>query len=173
MKKLLTSVLVLMLLSFLMSCTSDDDNSTSNDSIVGTWKLIELNSSIPFDFNNDGTSSTNLLSEMDCLENETYVFGASNTVVSYNTSSFAIEVELVGGTTDEFAYIVICEEDIYDYALLYTKDGNSVTLNDEGDILQGTLNGNLLSFLIQGEIDIENENGELTFADITMVYAKQ
>ena len=173
MRKLIISVLILIVLTFFMSCTSDDDSSSSNDTLSGTWKLTAFNTTTAYDWNNDGTGNVNILDEVDSLENETFVFGSNNTVVSNNTSFLDLEIELVVGTTDEFAFFVDCEEDIFSFSLTYTRDGNSVVFNDEGDLLEGTISGDTISFVLEGDIDVENENGTSTSEDITLVYTRQ
>jgi hypothetical protein len=183
MRKLLIASLITIVLLFLTSCTSDDDNSSSNDMLSGTWKLTAFNSSTAYDLNYDGNACVNLLDEADCLENETLVFGSNNTVVSNNTSFIDIDIDidldldleigLVVGTTHEFTFLVDCEEDIYSFSLTYTKNGNTIIFNDQGDLLQGTVSGNALSFVMEGEIDIADENGLSTTEDITLVYARQ
>ena len=173
MRKLIISVLILIVLTFFMSCTSDDDSSSSNDTLSGTWKLTAFNTTTAYDWNNDGAGSINILDEVDCLENETFVFGSNNTVVSNNTSFLDLEIELVVGTTDEFTFFVDCEEDIFSFSLTYTRDGNSVVFNDEGDLLEGTISGNTILFVLEGDIDVENENGTSTSEDITLVYTRQ
>jgi hypothetical protein len=172
MRKLLIASLITVVLLFLTSCTNDDDSSNSNDTLSGTWKLTAFNSTTAYDWNNDGTASINILDEVDCLENETFVFGSNNTVVVNNTSFLDLEIELVIGTTDEFTFFVDCEQEISSFSLMYTRDGNSVVFNDDGDLLEGTISGNTLSFLLEGNIDIEDENGG-TEENITLVYTRQ
>jgi hypothetical protein len=173
MRKLLIASLITIVLLFLTSCTSDDDNSSSNDTLSGTWKLTAFNSSTAYDLNNDGNASVNLLDELDCLENETLVFGSNNTVVSNNTSFIDLEIGLVVGTTDQFTLVVDCEEDVYSFSLTYTRNGNTIIFNDDGDLLQGTVSGNALSFVLEEEIDVADENGLSTTEDITIVYNRQ
>ncbi|MGB3608651.1 hypothetical protein [Psychroserpens sp.] len=161
------------LIAFMLFTSCSNDDSDSDDALNGTWRLTEFNSFMPLDLNNDGTPSINLLTEIDCLENETLVFESNNIVVSNNTSFFDIEIDLEIGTTNEFIYSVNCEEDIYSFTMTYTQDGATVILNDDGDLSVGLINGNTLSFTFEGDLDIENENGDETSGDFILVYTKQ
>lgn len=52
----------------LCSCSDDEGSgSTVNMDVVGQWDLIEVNISSAQDIDMDGTSSTNLLDELDCI----------------------------------------------------------------------------------------------------------
>jgi|GEM_PF-1061445 len=58
---------------FLISCSSENDNSEPQivqeqlDALVGTWTLVTYEVNPPQDVNKDGTASANLLDELDCL----------------------------------------------------------------------------------------------------------
>ena len=58
---------VLFIAVLFAACSSDDDNN-SKPSIVGSWTLVELNATIPMDFNNDGTANRNIMNEISCYE---------------------------------------------------------------------------------------------------------
>ncbi len=56
--------------------------------VVGSYKLTAFNSSVPTDLNNDGTSSTNQLSETSCFNNTFIIINSNNTFnASFNQSS--------------------------------------------------------------------------------------
>ncbi|MGX1930235.1 hypothetical protein [Flagellimonas sp. 2504JD4-2] len=67
--KILKILPLLALLLGLSSCNSDDngDTNTLNTAVIGIWDLVEVNISSAQDMNSDGTSSTNLLDEVDCI----------------------------------------------------------------------------------------------------------
>lgn len=65
MKRLMS---VLFIAAVFASCSSDDDNTPPEDSIVGAWTLVELNAENPIDFNNDGTADANIMKEIPCFE---------------------------------------------------------------------------------------------------------
>lgn len=61
--------LLTILAILLFSCSNDDSGSNENagDELIGTWQLIEMNISEPIDTNNNGSTTSNLLTEVDCL----------------------------------------------------------------------------------------------------------
>ena len=66
--KLLTLSVLALLVT--VSCSSDDsDGGGENQSaeLVGTWQLVEMNVSQAIDTNNDGVTTSNLLTEVTCL----------------------------------------------------------------------------------------------------------
>ncbi|MDO6470573.1 hypothetical protein [Maribacter sp. 1_MG-2023] len=68
MKKYTYSLFTCLVLLF-VSCSSDDDTSTTDDSalVIGTYSLTEINVNIAQDVDEDGTASNNMLDELDCL----------------------------------------------------------------------------------------------------------
>lgn len=75
------------------SCSSDDNNDNDNSGgISGTYELREFNTSSPTDFNQDGTSSTNQMSETNCYNDSKLTFRADNT--------FTYEVAYLSVNTD-------------------------------------------------------------------------
>ncbi|WP_297792241.1 hypothetical protein [uncultured Eudoraea sp.] len=50
------------------ACSSDDNAAVDNpnDAVVGTWNLSELNINPPQDINEDGNTTSNILSELPC-----------------------------------------------------------------------------------------------------------
>ncbi len=63
MKTKIQNFIMLAFIVSLCSCSSDDDNSSSNTRPEGTWQLTALSIETAFDFNNDGTASRNLFEE--------------------------------------------------------------------------------------------------------------
>lgn len=68
MKKYTYSLFTCLVLLF-VSCSSDDDASTTDDSalVIGTYSLTEINVNVAQDVDEDGTASNNMLDELDCL----------------------------------------------------------------------------------------------------------
>ena len=68
MKKYTYSLFTCLVLLFI-SCSSDDDAITIDDSalVIGTYNLTEINVNIAQDVDEDGTFSNNMLDELDCL----------------------------------------------------------------------------------------------------------
>ncbi len=87
MKKLKTLAIVLSTI-VVTSCSNDDDNSGNISSdLVGIWNITTLVSEQPLDINEDGTASTMLHTEIDCVI-EQFVFNDDGTWSG--SSSFAI-----------------------------------------------------------------------------------
>ncbi len=95
MKYFKTPFLLFTLMAVIVSCSSDDSGptTTETDEISGTWNLIEINVNPAVDANNDGTSNSNLLSELDCL-NGTLTF---NTDGSWSSSITDVDVTSITG----------------------------------------------------------------------------
>jgi hypothetical protein len=77
----------------LVSCSDDDGGTETNpnrDLVVGTWNLTELTISPAQDINQDGTPTTNVLSEIDCTltgritinDNNTWAFTGNDLVIT-------------------------------------------------------------------------------------------
>lgn len=135
MKRLMSVLFIAILFA---SCSSDDDSSSEN-SIVGAWTLTEANLEVPQDFNNDGTADRNFKNEVPCFEG-TVAFTADGTF----TQSFSnVEpVELNGET------IYVCNGST-NTSGTYMLDGNQLTTTTTGttpDITTTTINlsGNTL-----------------------------
>jgi hypothetical protein len=79
MKRLL---LFLALAVVLTSCEDDEalaTTSTNNTpNIIGSWELTSLQADVAIDFNNDGTSNTELFNETFCFDNRILTFDAAN-----------------------------------------------------------------------------------------------
>lgn len=73
-------VLFVTIASVSISCSSDDSGDGGGDpgaALVGTWVLTEINISAAIDTNNDGSTTSNLLTEVDCLR-DTLTLTADN-----------------------------------------------------------------------------------------------
>ncbi|MGI9552139.1 MAG: hypothetical protein ACR2MT_13130 [Aurantibacter sp.] len=96
MKKLIKNIFCPMLLFIVIGCSSDNSPSgpSETDMAVGTYQLVELNVSPQQDVNEDGTASTNMLSEMSCLTGTLTL----NADTSWNLSFTNLDVtEITGG----------------------------------------------------------------------------
>lgn len=101
-KKLFKASIVLFILMFsIISCSSDDGPAAESEisKASGTYVLTELNVNPPQDINEDGTSSTNLLDELNCISgtlslrsNGTYGFNLTGiSVTSITNGEFFID----------------------------------------------------------------------------------
>ncbi len=115
----------------LASCSSDDDRN-SQKGIVGSWTLVELNATIPIDFNNDGTADRNIMNEIPCYEGH----GSFTADGNYLLTLSAVEVEEVNGLM-----VVSCNGSIVNSGK-YTLDGDQLTTipdNPEEDTTTTTI----------------------------------
>lgn len=105
-----------------MSCGSDDNGDSTEASIVGSFNLVEINSSLNDDYNNDGEIDTNLLVEVPCIESMV-TFEADG---SYSATSTTLLIEDDGsGTTT-----ATCEGP-YSASGTYSIDGDAITINEQ------------------------------------------
>lgn len=90
MKKTIQLTILFTLLIILAGCNKNDDDSSNNASnnIQGTWILVELNSSVALDLDEDGTFSTRLHEEKPCVLNTQITFSEGGALL--NEASFAI-----------------------------------------------------------------------------------
>ncbi len=87
--------LPLLMLVFLISCSSDNGPAEviPPDPIAGTWQLIELNISPPQDINGDGSTTSNILSDLDCVSG-TLTFRSDKT---WNLSFNGVNITTITG----------------------------------------------------------------------------
>ncbi len=88
MKRLMSVLFIAILFA---SCSSDDDNDSSETTIVGAWTLTEANLAIPQDFNNDGTAERNFIDEVPCFEGD-LTFNADGTFIQHFSDAGPQEV---------------------------------------------------------------------------------
>ncbi len=179
MKKLI----VLAVAAFLtLSCSDDDNNSTSNTSLEGTWKLTAFNLNEAVDINEDGTASVDFISETGCYNNSNIVFSGNN-VATLNMQELDIELDLVIGTEDSYEYSIDCIDATPEVAA-YSVSGNSVSVIStyvedgvtETETIVMTQSNNTLTVTIPEFTNVPvEENGEVTytFVGATLVFTKQ
>ena len=69
---------VIPLLLTTLACNVDDgveDAEPLNFDVIGLWDLVEVNINPGQDLNNDGTASTNLMNELDCISGTLLIDG--------------------------------------------------------------------------------------------------
>lgn len=172
MRKFTLIVCLIVLFASLASCSEDDSIDSNDNSIVGTWELTTWTIQIPIDLNNDANSSTNLLDEAECANNETLKFDANGIVSSNMSYNPEVRISLLEGTTNSFVFDVVCDiEGVIGIAGDYTYNNNSVTLFDHTAIV----NEDQLTIVYEDAIDIYNEDfTEVVMTkDLTLVYTKK
>ena len=161
MKKLVMMAFVAMAM---VSC-SDDDNENTNVELTGNWKLTAFTLDQGIDLNNDGTASTNLMTESNCYNNSTLVFGASN-AATFNIQELDIDYDVVTGTQNSYEYSVDCLAGENE-TTTYTVSGNNVTFSAGGENLVFIQNGNKLTATFTGGGVPVNDNGDTDFQLLT------
>ncbi|RMA66297.1 beta-barrel fold lipoprotein [Ulvibacter antarcticus] len=169
--------IVLLITLVFVGCNKDDDNNDNNSSVEGTWKLTAFNTENAYDFNGDGTASTNVMDETACYQNETVEFTSNSSGTATNRSYADITLDLITGSTTEYEYSVNCVPEVDIETFTWAQNGNNVVITSFDGPSTATLNGSELTFVIQSGffVDVEDGSGGTTSIteDITIVYTKQ
>ena len=153
-KNLFTLLFAAVLIS---SCSSDDGGGSVDASIVGAWDIVELNFGESVDWDGDGTSSDNLLDEIECFA------GAVTFTAEGEYSSATTEINFEA-TETEFTYT--CGGPVTASGT-YSVDGNTLTATDAEDGGTGestySISGDTLTVVGPVQIvDVEAVDGEAT-----------
>ena len=157
----------------LFACSSDDEGST-NGSVAGTWKVTAFTTGVPTDFNNDGVSSTNFLTESGCYDNSTIVLAANN-VATANFQELDVTFDYNAADPQNSTYTVDCLPST-PFTGIWAQSGNSVTVTIDGEPATFTLTGNTMTVTFDEFVDIETNDGTETIYEVTsatMVFTKQ
>lgn len=139
---------VLALVTLVFACSLDDGVEgipPPNFDVIGLWDLVEVNVSPSQDVDNDGTSSSNLMNELDCISGTLLIDG--DLVWTYE------QTEIVATPITNDQYSIICTDTILATGTWFsdeneaTFDGNDVLtalridgerlINDIGEDLPG------------------------------------
>lgn len=99
-KKVMKKIKVLVpLIAFLFvfpACSSDDNAPVegNNDAVVGTWILAELNINPPQDINENGNTTSNILTELPCATGTLII----NIDGSWNSNVVNLDITPITGT---------------------------------------------------------------------------
>lgn len=159
----------LMLSIFLASCSKEDSNV---ESVVGTWELTTWTVNIPIDLNNDTVTSTNLLDESVCENNELLIFETNGTVFSNNTFNPSVIVSQLNATPDAYVFDVQCDLDgSIGLAETFSQNENNIMLFNTTAVIVG----NQLTVTFQDAVDIYNEDRTeiLSSKDLILIYARK
>lgn len=169
MKSTLKHLLLFVILGLVTACSKED---VDTHAIVGEWKLTSWTAShIPFDLNHDNITSTNLLDEIDCANNEILVFTADKFMHSDDTFNPIVTMVLLNGITDDYRITAECAEGIIGFSKAYTLVSETEVQIDNNI---ATINGNQLTIVYENAIAIYNEVLAQVIAtkDLTLVYTK-
>jgi hypothetical protein len=160
---------------FLVACSSDDD-AVAVDPLVGTWRMTAFEVENPYDFNEDGTASRNLITETNCYQNETIQINADGTAVAISNSFLFVIGELVPGTTDQYTYTLNCEMESDIVPLNWTANGMVLSFQeDDGFSVSGSLDEiDQFSFIVPQGFGIYTDGfNAVTEENVRVVYTKQ
>ena len=119
-------IAILFLSLTLFACSDDDGGSETNpnrDLVVGTWNLSELTITPAQDINMDGTTTTNVLSEIECT------ITGRITINNNNTWSFTGN-DLIITTITGGLFIFQCSDTSRNEGGNWDIDGNVLRLAD-------------------------------------------
>jgi hypothetical protein len=131
----------------LLSCSGDDDNnSTDNVSLTGTWKLTAATLPVGTDFNNDGIASTDFITETRCFNNSTITFTDDVASAILNMQSVDIAegddgrfTVNCGGIEESYAPFTVSGSTVTltsdEYHVPFSKEGNKLTTTKDGALL--------------------------------------
>lgn len=116
---------------FLTACGSDDSGTPEtnlNLAVIGEWELVEVNISSSQDIDQDGSSSTNLLDEVDCITGTLTL----NSDLTWSLTQSGISITAI--TNDQF--FAQCNSNITGSG---TWVGSSTQVTFSGSSVLGTL----------------------------------
>lgn len=163
-----------------ISCSDDDSSETNggSTSIEGTWKLTAFTLNEGADLNNDGTASTDMISESGCYSNSSLVFSTNN-VATINIEELEIDLDLVVGTEDSYEYSIDCVEatpEVAAYAVAGNTVNITVTDGEDSETIPLVKSNNTLTLTIPEFVDVPiEENGNVTYSFVgaSLVFTKQ
>jgi hypothetical protein len=121
----------LFLIFLMISCSSDDGGDTivADAEVIGIWDLSEVNVSSAQDIDMDGTSSTNLMNELDCISGTILIDG--DNVWTFEQTSIAVTA-ITGGQ-----YFAQCTDNKTLGTGAWVANGDEITF--QGSSWLGTL----------------------------------
>lgn len=121
----------LFLILLMASCGSDDGGGTvsAEVQVIGIWDLSEVNVSSSQDIDMDGTSSTNLMDEVDCISGTILIDG--DNVWTFEQTDISITT-ITGGQ-----YFAQCSDNTLMGTGAWVASGNQITF--QGSSTLGTL----------------------------------
>jgi hypothetical protein len=172
-KKLLLTVL---LSTVFFSCSSNDNDESTDVSVEGTWKLTGYELENPYDINQDGSASTSVIDETSCYNNETIVFNQDNTgkIISRSYVDFSSEITIGGNSELSVALECIEEEETIDFS--WNLEGNMLVLDASGEKTTMVVEGDDISYSIPKGYSFESvENNAIVTINenVTFTYTRQ
>ncbi|WP_458626952.1 hypothetical protein [Winogradskyella sp. PC D3.3] len=142
---------------------------------IGTWKLVNWNTDLFRDINNDGVETGFYLDEIDCYNNETLTFNPNGTGTFFLRSKADITYTPVEGSSTDVDFSVTCIEISEDNAFTWSQFGNTVNIiMSDGTSINYFRNGNsLFVALNDGFFATSTVEGGADISErVTYVYTK-
>ncbi|WP_431134807.1 hypothetical protein [Psychroserpens mesophilus] len=170
--KIIFKLALALIVVSLFTCSSDDDNINDNDvSVEGVWVLSALSVESSFDFNNDGIASRNLFEETPCYNDDFINFRTDGTV-NVVTALTYISIEITSPT--EYEHVYQCLDGL-NQETTWTRNGNTITVENGTTDFVGVISGNILTVSIENLFEIEMYDGmdySYPEEDVVLVYTK-
>lgn len=140
MKKLLFVLSIVFLFS---SCDSDDDGDNTPNSLSGNFEIVSYTSAIAFDYNLDGTETTNVLLETGCIQDDDIDFNSETTATFFRNSNWATSITEDPNNPGNFFFTQTCTASqgfgTFDVTLAYQGNTVVATFNDFPASWNGTI----------------------------------
>lgn len=141
--KRLQSVFLLLTIGILLAACGSDDNSGGNNEpapVIGQWDLVELNVTPAQDINEDGTSSSNILEELNCVSGTLTINDVGTWTLDLNG---VIVTTITGGL-----FNIRCNPDASFNSGTWAYQNNQLTLFQGAEPIILTLDGDQLTNLV-------------------------
>jgi len=115
------SILALVLAGCFAGSCSDDDNNDDNNSanLAGSYNMTAYNAPMAIDYDDDGDSSTNLMTESTCFNNSTMTLNSNGTYsMHYNGVTISNGLSSCASTSNTTG--------------TWTRNGNTITATPTG-----------------------------------------
>ncbi|MER3376326.1 MAG: hypothetical protein RIM83_16925 [Allomuricauda sp.] len=146
MKKIRAFFPCLFLIFLMMSCSSDDGDGAvaAEVQVIGIWDLSEVNVSSAQDIDMDGTSSTNLMNELDCASG-TILIDGDNTWTFEQTD---ISVTAITGGQ----YFAQCTDNTTMGTGAWIVSGNQITFQGSNTLGTLSFSGDRLTYAVGDDL---------------------
>lgn len=141
---------ILSIFSFILvlgGCSDDDGKVDSNDELemtAGTYQLVELNINPAQDINNDGNTTTNVLTELPCATGTLNLRNDGNWI--WTTLEMSV-TSITGGT-----FHISCTPDITNRSGSWNISNNQVNLFDGATNFSFTKDVNRLTIILGDDL---------------------
>lgn len=157
---------------FLLSCSKDD---SPEPVTVETWSLVSRRTEKAHDFNDDGVSSQDLQSEIDCQSNLVLKLSSDGTGTQELEKAIILYYD-----TSQSNYFIGCflpqEIGTIDKSnLTWSQNGNNIAYTVDGKAYNGTITENQLTVVVPNGFFVLDDIGEvyLDSENLTLVFNKQ